>query len=585
MSNANEPCTPEGSPDLAKLMDDAGILDHFDIERTLHALQTAATAEENVGLASAVRCEANVYSIFRDEGTFKRHADGIASYLYATDLPYLRERAAATPNPLARARYLHATVSLTKRQDDGRAAVDAMIAALRTARSVTDPAFQAEAFHELIGLYPLAFALGSRYRYTDPILDEAIEFLDGPDSPYINAKTRLFILIVRKVRFSDTYARRLRSASLRLPAEAYGDGAVSTVAAAARSLADRLGEPHTAWLEAEAAGHEAKLRYNQHPMLVQMVAQRLVRIYQLLGDETRALSAIERGRSAGAAIEYTTVTVEIDDAEESERIYRDNAKKIYAKLGPLGSLAWLATNKIFPKVDAVRTSMTAMEAKGIVSFRKIATTYVSADERVLAEDPPSHAFDEQYDIAWTLAVNANALFLDEFLAAGLTLNDVNEFLCGSWFASEIGDGLAGNDLLALLIPPLRLLFAVFERDDELRIPALDSLVMRVETMLRKLAQLLRIPHVRATDRGRRPLLEYADLKLLEHARMQAVAGNDLVAFAKHTLLRAPEGLRPRIAHGLLKRADYRMIDLYAMLLLYLRFAVVSIPDDVSSERE
>ena len=115
-----------------------------------------------------------------------------------------------------------------------------MIAALRRARSITDPSFTAEAFHELVDLYPLAFGLGSRHRYTDPILDEAIEFLDGPDSPYINGKTRLFIFIVRRIQFSDVYANRLRPASLRLPAEAYGDGTVSAVAAAARSLADRL---------------------------------------------------------------------------------------------------------------------------------------------------------------------------------------------------------------------------------------------------------------------------------------------------------------------------------------------------------
>jgi hypothetical protein len=584
MSTADAPIAPQGTPDLAKLIDEAGSLNHFDVERELHALQATAAAEENVGLASAVRCEANVYSIFRDENTLMRHGENITAYLYPTDIPYLRERAAATPNLPARARYLHAIVSLTKRQDDGRAAVDAMIDALREARSIIDLALTAEPFHALVDLYPLAFALGRRFRYTDPILDEAIAFLDDPDSPYLYAKTRVFVLIVRKVRFSDAHAQRLRPASLHLPAEAYGDsrGEVMTVAAAARSLADRLGEPQAAWLEAEAAGLEAKIRYNQHPMLVQMVAQRLLRIYQLLGDEARALSAIERGRTASAAMEYSTITVELDGAEESERIYRGHAKKIYAKLGPLGSLAWLATNDVFPKVDAVRATMADMEAKGIGSFRKIATTYVSADERVLAEDPPNYAFDEQYDIAWTLAVKANALFLDEFFGAGLSLADVNELLCGSWFAFASESDPLVDDLVALLIPPLRLLFAVLNGDDELRIPALDSLVMRVETMLRKLAQIARVPHVRATDRDNRPLLEYADLKLLEHTRMQAVAGKDLVAFAQHTLLRAPEGLRARIGHGLLKRADYRMVDLYAMLLLYLRFAVVRIPDDDSA---
>ena len=179
------------------------------------------------------------------------------------------------------------------------------------------------------------------------------------------------------------------------------------------------------------------------------------------------------------------VAVEVDDAAESERLYREHAKKIYAKLGPLGSLAWLAMNPIFPRVEDVRASMAAMEAKGIGSFRKVATTYVSSDERVLAEDPPNRDFDEQYDIAWTLAVKVSALFLDEFIAAGLTLSHVNDFFSGSWFASGAGENdLSGSDLVPLLAPPLRLLFAVLDGDDELRIPALDSLVMRAETMLR-----------------------------------------------------------------------------------------------------
>jgi hypothetical protein len=576
---------PEGSAELAALLDQAGALERFDVQRRLDALQTAATEEGSDARVSAVRCEANVYSIFRDETTLLRFGEALDTYLYSTDVPYLRDRAAATSNAHARARYLHAIASVTKRQDYGRAAVDAMIETVRLARSVTDPALRAEAFHTLVDVYPLAFALGRRHRYADPILDEAIAFLDEPDSPYIHAKTRLFVRIVREVRLSEEYARHLRAASLRLPAEAYGDTdrEIMTVAAAGRSLADRLGEPHTAWLEAEAAALEAKLQYNQHPMLVQMVAQRLLRIYQLLGDEPRVLSAIDRARNASAAMEYTTLTVELDGAEETERLYREHAKKIYATFGPLGALAFLATNGVFPKVHDVRNMMDEQAKKGVGSFRQIATTYISADERVLAENPPNFAFDEQYDIAWTLAVKAAAIFLDEFIAAGLSIADVDEFLRGSWFAADTGEADANdNDLVSLLRPPLRLLFAVLDGDDELRIPALDSLVMRAEAMLRKLARLARIPHVRATDRDNRPLLEYADLKLLEHKSMRDVAGEDLVAFAQHTLLRAPEGLRARVGHALLQPTGYRLIDLYSMLVLYLRFAVVRIPQDANA---
>ena len=258
MSTADTPIAPQGTPELASLIDEAGSIDRFGIQRQLNALQTTAASEENTGLVSAVRCEGNVYSIFRGEDTLLCFGENLGMYLYPTDLPYLRERAATTTNKRARARYLHSIATLTTRQDDGRAVIDAMIDALREARSVTDSALTAEAFWTLVDLYPLAFALGRRFRYIDPILDEAIAFLDGPDSPYIHAKTRVFRLIVQKVRLSDAYAQRLRPASLHLPAEAYGDsrGEVTSVAAAARSLADRLGDAHAPWLEAEAAGLE-----------------------------------------------------------------------------------------------------------------------------------------------------------------------------------------------------------------------------------------------------------------------------------------------------------------------------------------
>jgi hypothetical protein len=107
------------------------------------------------------------------------------------------------------------------------------------------------------------------------------------------------------------------------------------------------------------------------------------------------------------------------------------------------------------------------------------------------------------------------------------------------------------------------------------------LVPKVEAMLRRLAKIAGIPHVRATDGGSRPLQEYADLKLLEHERMRTLIGPDLAAFANHTLLRAPEGLRHRIGHALLKAGGYRTLDLVAVFLLYLRFAATSTPPDAS----
>jgi hypothetical protein len=374
----------------------------------------------------------------------------------------------------------------------------------------------------------------------------------------------------------------MRDASIRLIYDARGEhGSIITVATSGRRLADRLGEPHASWLEAEAKALEARLEYKQHPMLVQIVCNRLLRIYQLLGDEPRATATIARARAASADVEYTVVSVELEGAEESEAMYRAHAREVYAKYGPFGALAWLATNALFPKLQDVQRTMDDLEAKGIGTFRKLATTLVSADERLIAQNPPNYAFDEQYDIAWRLAVQTNAMCLEEFLDAGVTLNHIDEFLRMSWLGvderSTTHAAMVPNDLVDLLRPPLRLFLDVLDGDNELRIPALDSLVLRFEAVLRKLARLSGVPHVRATDRENRPLIEHAGLELLDRERMITVVGADLVAFAKRTLVRAPEGLRDRVGHAILHSGDYGVLDLYAMLLLLLRFAAVAIP--------
>ena len=67
----------------------------------------------------------------------------------------------------------------------------------------------------------------------------------------------------------------MRDASIRLIYDARGEhGDVISVATSGRRLADRVGEPHAPWLEAEAKALQARLEYNQHPMLVQMLCNR-----------------------------------------------------------------------------------------------------------------------------------------------------------------------------------------------------------------------------------------------------------------------------------------------------------------------
>ena len=129
------PPVPESVPrvdeGVVALVNAAGTLDRFDLLRDLDAILTAAVTDGDAALASAVRCEANVFSIFKDLDMLNRYGETLNDCVFPNGVPYLRERAAATGNARAKARYLHAIALLTNRDDDKNAAVDAAIVALR----------------------------------------------------------------------------------------------------------------------------------------------------------------------------------------------------------------------------------------------------------------------------------------------------------------------------------------------------------------------------------------------------------------------------------------------------------------------
>ncbi len=77
-----------------------------------------------------------------------------------------------------------------------------------------------------------------------------------------------------------------------------------------------------------------------------------------------------------------------------------------------------------------------------------------------------------------------------------------------------------------------------------------------------------VPHVRATGGENRVLAEHAGLCPLDNPRISAVAREDLVEFARNTLMREAEGLRERARHARLHRGGYRLDNLHAVFVLY-----------------
>lgn len=421
------PATPRCNERVSSAADAINNRNHFDTLRRLQEISSEAEAAGDEEIASAARVEYNVLLTFEDENSLSRFGSDLRSHLLASDVDYLRERARDTANYRVRAQHLYAVASLTNRHDDANAGVDAMLDALRHARSVRGEREElAEAFDWLRDLYPLAFRLARRARALRSVIDEAIEFIASDGDGFVHVKARVFCTIVTNYRLEAADVQRLRDPSLALifAARAGYHGDIEAVAGAGRRLADRLVEAHTPWLEAEAHALEAKRQSNSQPMLVQMIGVRLLRIYQILGDEGRVSATIERNRAAAAAVEYETFTFELEDGAASEQRYRAYARSMYARFGVAGALAAIAGSPVFPKVIEIRANVERMEAEGIGTFRQLAQTIVSADERIIAENPPDRPFYEQYDIAWTLVSRGHGIMLEEYLAAGLTLDAI-----------------------------------------------------------------------------------------------------------------------------------------------------------------
>jgi len=595
MNKPGNQIAPQSDTRVSSLIDTTPITEETRIPFRLGELKQLASNTQDQALDSVVRCEGNVFLIFDDQASIDRLSGVIPETLFQSDIQYLRLRAAETPNPRAKARYLHAVAALTRREDDGRVAAEAYLDAIHHYRQ-QEPRDNFDAFHALQRMFPVAMVMARRHGVFDRFKEEALTFLlDGPEW-FVRVKSQLLELAVEDSRrFMREDMIRLRGFSLDLPLQLRGGYHEEIMEAAriGRRLADRIQESHVPWLEAEAAALEDRLELGAHPMLVEIVGTRLMRLYQLLRNDAQRQITIKRMREARSKIGYTVFSGQPDDWPEQVLTMQGLARTMVRDKGGIGVLHWLAADpELIPRVSAVRDLVADMESRGIGTFRKLATQIDSVGERIVSHgesgaqgsDP---ALAETYDIAWMFdSVLKFSVFIEELVPNGdIDLNHLERFLTESWIGREEnisygGDATMPNDLVRLLMAGLRLYFLI--KTDKVHrdslIPTLDTLTLRVEAMLRKLARLLDVPDTRpADDRHGRAIANVAGLELLDHPKIQALCGEDLIAFAKHTLDRKPEGLRDKVGHAILHAVQYRDLDLDAVVLLILRLAGLSLP--------
>jgi len=345
----------------------------------------------------------------------------------------------------------------------------------------------------------------------------------------------------------------------------------------------RLGRTdRTPWQHALADVYREVINSAAHPLMKEQAAQRAALIFQELGDAAGRAEMIRLQREyAGKGLEYHSFSQPIDESGELAESVRNALDEAFEKGGALrvlGCLGW--SSDIMPKLRHARNSLDEMAEKGIGVFSQLATTIArAADKRVVAHGDPGKENHErslwdQFGYGWVLTTYIMAVAAQAMISNGsVTVEHIVAFLRQTWIGAE--ENTQPNDLVALLAAPLRTYVGLMTntQHDDAMVVTIDSLTLRFEAVLRKLARRLGEPDwtQRKDERGR-PYTQVVGLELLDNARIIAYLGEDLHAFATYTLARNDEGLRDKVAHAATHVSDYTMENAHALVFLLLRFA-------------
>jgi hypothetical protein len=575
---------------VSTTIDGATAVERYRVRAQLGALQREAVEKGDAELEAVVRVEGNAYVIFETLKSFEEHQGVLSSMFFAGDVPYLRARS-ATRNLTIRARYLHAIATITKRWEDGRAAAEAYLDAIVFYRAQPEQQ-NFEAATALRHLFPIAAMMSRRYGVSDRYKAEATGFITAGAPFYAASRARLLIDAVsdRKTFTKDDF-RAMREAALALIATLAGNDVqlITDLSGAVAKLLARLGESSDAALRAEADALEQRIAMTPEPLLIEMVGSRLLHLYGRLKDVGARRRLVETVRGARARQQFQTFSGRPDGWSEEVEHLRVEAARLMRDYGPVAVLTFLGRSRQFvPAVEDVRVQVEDLAAQGIGVFRQLAQVVVTHGERIVGHE--SDAFDEQYGVYWLfMGVGRAAVVLGELVTSGdLTLEHFETVFAASWIGRDehipYGSGEEmPNDLVWLLRAALRLWVGVQTGDfpGDVLVPALDSLVLRIEAILRKLARLLGQPDTDADAEG---VTKYRGIKrLVKDPVIAATLGPDLVQFITFTLIREPEGLRDKIGHAILHFGQYRVVDLDAVVLILLRLAALDVPEEMEDQ--
>lgn len=333
-------------------------------------------------------------------------------------------------------------------------------------------------------------------------------------------------------------------------------------------------------LVAEQYEHLAQEAIDNQNAAAVSFTQQALRIYQELGD-TQKVSSLEISyQQLRTKFSLNTVRTEIP-ADESrarlESIMKEIAERTEDEL-----ITIIALSPMFPSVQNVRDYAltaekmfsdlfsTTIEDKHGNPVQTFATEEEKQEFRVL------NAYGFLGQVATQTLVK---LMLEAYKAGKLTLNGIRRRIAGSWLGQPRLEQEHGNQVetqpLKLIDSGVRVLFHELDRwrngetDEPDFIAATDSLVLKVEYILRYMCSILGIPTFRPKKDG---IVHEKLIDELLRSLDDSLDVDDAFLIRFYLQEKAGQNLRNRVAHGLMDDTEYGVENVFLVLCIILKLA-------------
>jgi hypothetical protein len=322
--------------------------------------------------------------------------------------------------------------------------------------------------------------------------------------------------------------------------------------------------------EAEENGNMAAVAFVEHAL----------RLYQALRD----VQSVERLAQAYQSIRSRfalTQTVTPMPVEEMERLEGVIDEDI-ARLSAPGIITRISEAPMFTPWQRV-VELAAVERSSFLDWLPVSIedklgntieNFTTPEEKVKFNQLSTYGLLGQ--------IASSVLFRFMFLAfrAGkLTVSTLNEYFSGSWLGEERVQRLSGRRVftqpLVLIMSGVKVLFTEMDKTvaqvayEPDYIAATDSLVLKIEYVIRYLCEKLSIPTFRTRDNN--VIMEKLLDELLRDLQPHLVEAD--YHFIRYYLVeKSGQNLRNRIAHGLMDDTEYSHQEAFLALTMLIKLA-------------